>query len=134
MQSKSLDGTMVKGGVQENGRFLRNVLKANYIFSTVSGLSSDLVCQQHCSINWLKRADDFGGVRNCFIPHLLFTFTKYRQWNRSMLVWFGVIVVLDVLWVLASAVLLLSNMVPLTTAGKWIVGILADVRGPLRHF
>ena len=44
---------------------------------------------------------------------------------NTRLVW--VIIVLDVLWVVASAVLLFSHVVPLTTAGKWMVGILADV-------
>lgn len=36
-------------------------------------------------------------------------------------------VVLDALWVLSSVVLIFSNQIPLTVAGKWAVALVADV-------
>jgi hypothetical protein len=36
-------------------------------------------------------------------------------------------VVLDIGWVLGSIMLIFSNWLPLTTAGKWTIGLLAEV-------
>jgi hypothetical protein len=44
---------------------------------------------------------------------------------NSKLVW--LIIVLDVSWVITSAVLLLTDLVPLTTTGQWIIGLLAEI-------
>jgi hypothetical protein len=48
---------------------------------------------------------------------------------NTNLVW--AVIIADVAWVAGSVVLLLSGWVPLTTAGKWLVALLADAVGIL---
>ena len=68
MQSKSLDGTMVNSDVKANGRFLRNVLKANTMFSTVSGLVAILFANSIAPLLGLSATVDIGWVRGYIIP------------------------------------------------------------------
>ncbi len=37
------------------------------------------------------------------------------------------VIVLDVAWVAGSALILLFDLVPLTTAGRWTIALLAEV-------
>lgn len=126
MQSKSLEGTMVNSGVEQNGRFLRKVLKANAAFSTVSAFATIFFANSIAQWIGLNNATILVGLGIVLLP---FAFYVYKvatmETLNSKLVW--VIIELDLLWVVGSAILLLSNVVSLTTAGKWSVGLLADV-------
>lgn len=126
MQSKSLESLNVKVNVQENGRFLRNVLRANAIFSTVSGLVAIFFAEAIANLIGLENASLLVGLGVALFP---FAFYVYKvatmEVLNAKLVW--VIIEMDVLWVGGSAILLLSSFVPLTTVGKWSIGFLAEI-------
>jgi hypothetical protein len=62
-----------------------------------------------------------GFVLGCYGVALFFLAAQQRI-NRKLAL---AVILLDVLWVIDSIVLLLSGRLPLTTAGMWVIGILA---------
>ena len=127
MQSKSLDRSDDGAGVGENGRFLRNVLKANAIFSTVSGLMFILFASSLASLfGSTTNPMIFVGLGLVILPFAIYVYKiSTMEALNTRLVW--VIIGLDTFWVVASAVLLLTNIVPLTTMGKWMIGFSAEI-------
>lgn len=111
----------------KDSKMLSNALLANALFSGLSGLVFAL------DAGFLA---DFTGINSPFafvmIGIGLLGFAAYLwqlrksapDYNASI-VW-GVIAA-DLLWVAGSAALLLSDALPLTVAGKWAVGMIADV-------
>ena len=123
MQSKSLEKD---SRIMENGRFLKNVLRANAIFSTVSGLVFILFAGSLASLLGITNSLVLVGLGAVILPFAIYVYkVSTMDTLNSKLVW--VIIELDVLWVVASAVLLLTNLVPLTLAGKWVVGLTAEI-------
>jgi hypothetical protein len=104
---------------------LRRTLRANAIFSGGSGLFLLLAAQPVAGfLGWpeapalriLGLVLMLYGVELAFISRLA-PIDRRLAWAA---------VVLDVLWVLGSVLLLLSNQ-PFTAAGKWAVVLVADV-------
>lgn len=126
MQSKSLDHSDSGVGVKGNGRFLQNVLRANAIFSTVSGLVFIFFASSLATLLGIVNPMILAGLGVLILPFALYVYKmSTMDALNSKLVW--VIIELDTFWVAASAVLLLTNLVPLTTAGKWVVGLSAAI-------
>ena len=106
--------------------FLQRTILANAAFSGLSGL---LLVLASGSIRQLL------GLENGFI--LVFTGLVLMAY-MPMLVWLSnqnpvpvhfawEAIALDCLWVIGSLVLIFSDLVPLTSAGKWAVAITADI-------
>ncbi len=126
MQSKSLDHSNEGVGVQENGRFLRNVLRANAIFSTVSGLGFIFFANALAQFIGLTNPLVFVGMGILILPFAIYVYKiATMQTLNTKLVW--IIIELDTFWVICSAILLLTSVVPLTTMGKWAIGLSAEI-------
>lgn len=127
MQSKSLNHLDKETRAKENGRFLRNVLKANAVFSTVSGVVFILFANNLAAL--LEPAISpvvFVGIGLVILPFAVYVYKiATMEVVNARLVW--IIIALDVSWVIASAALLLTDLVPLTTTGKWVVGFSAEI-------
>ncbi|RMH00702.1 MAG: hypothetical protein D6706_03240 [Chloroflexi bacterium] len=105
--------------------FLRQVLRGNGIFSEVSGLFFIVAAGP---IGRFLGADTplvyvILGIGLVGYGALLLLATR-RVEVRSV---GKTAVALDLLWVIGSYALILSNIIPFTTAGKWAVGIIAEV-------
>jgi len=126
MQSKSLHNSDRDASVKENGRFLANVLKANAVFSTVSGLIFIFFASSVAHFIGLENPVFLIGIG---VTILFFSVYVYKVATmdtlNTKLVW--VIIELDILWVVGSVILLLTNIVSLTTLGQWAIGLTAEI-------
>ncbi len=107
-------------------RLLRRALRANAGFSGISGLVSLLGATALAAFTGIPEATVFRvlGVVLILYAADLFWITS----REKISVGFGITAVtLDILWVIASAILLLGNFIPLTIAGKWTILLLAEV-------
>jgi len=105
---------------------LRRALVANALFSGVSGALLALGARPVGSFLGLDNVLFLavtGAVLLLYAADLLYVATRPSV-NRTA-AWLAV--ALDLLWVAGSAGILLSDWLPLTTAGKWAVGIVAEV-------
>ena len=124
MQSKSLESSNVI--VRENGRFLRNVLRWNALFSTLSGLFVLFFAETVAQLIGLANPMILVVLGIGLLPFAFFVYqVSAMKTLNYKLVW--TIIVMDVMWVVGSVILLFSNLLPLTTVGKWSIGLLADV-------
>jgi len=107
-------------------RLLRRAMRANAGFSGVSGLISLLGANTLVAFTGIPEAIVFRVLGVVLILYAvdLFWITSREKVN----VWFGITAVfLDIAWVIGSIILLLGNFIPLTTAGKWTILLLAEV-------
>ncbi|MFC1975261.1 hypothetical protein ACFLXQ_02555 [Chloroflexota bacterium] len=104
--------------------FVRNVLKANAVFSSLSGGA------------FLVAAKPMAAFLGLSIPAILiitgillliFAADVFYLATRKTVNPKGVVAVIvaDALWVIGSVILLVTGLVPLTVEGKWAVGIVA---------
>ncbi|NJN83022.1 MAG: hypothetical protein HC802_12570 [Caldilineaceae bacterium] len=115
--------------ISDADSFARNVLRANAIFSVVSGLLLLLGATQ--VVEWLGLAGDSAVLILRTMGAGLLFFAAYVGWvasrrpiNRTAL---KLIAALDALWILLSALLLVSGALGLTSTGNWIVFLVADM-------
>lgn len=105
---------------------LRSAMRANAIFSSTSGAVMLLFSSALAQLVGIQPPAIF-----IVLGVVLIGYAISLTWATSrpeLDVRFGwTTVVLDVAWVAGSLVLLLTDLLPLTTAGKWIIAILADV-------
>lgn len=105
---------------------LRRALLGNAAFSGLSGLLFTLDARPIAK---------FLGLENPMILTImglvLLAYAPFLVWlaNRKpiprWLAW--MVIELDVLWIIGSAVLIFTDLVPLTGPGKWAIAIVADV-------
>ena len=115
---------------------IRSILYANAIFSGVSGLLFVIASQPiarflRINMPWVILILGIGLVG---YAALLYLTASRPEISRSFVLF---AVVADSVWVLLSTILLLTNWVPFTVSGKWVVGILAaivDVFAMLQFF
>ncbi len=112
--------------VQHHSSLLRNTLLANAAFSAISGLSFILFAGivknfLGWSSIWILPAIGIGLLGFAFI---VYQNAKSSQLSSSRI---SSILVADIVWVILSVAILVTNIVPLTLEGKWAVGILADI-------
>ncbi len=105
---------------------LRRALLGNSIFSTLSGLfflfdaapiAAFLGLDMPMMIQVL-------GVNLLVFAVIVYKVATATPINRTLA---SIIIALDVAWVVGSIVLIFSNLLPLTTSGKWGIAIVADI-------
>jgi hypothetical protein len=107
-------------------RWLRRSLQGNAWFSGLSGLlflvaGRPIASGLGIEAPWVIRTLGFG----LLLYALWLLLCAYRPVPDRREVWAAI--ALDTVWVLGSALLLIANPIPLTLAGKWAVGIVADL-------
>lgn len=104
--------------------WLNHALRGNAIFSGISGLIAILGNQALASLMGIPIPVIFVVLGASLVVYALMLWWLANH-VRSTLVW--AVIGADLVWVLASAIILLGNPFNLTTAGNWIVLILADI-------
>ena len=114
---------------------LRRALFANAAFSTFSAAECLLAPEAVSRFVGLPVAEVRGiGIDLAlFVGLLLFAATRKDLGTRAMRWVTGSIIVMDALWVVGSAILLMVPN-PLTTAGVWTVGLVALAVAELAGF
>lgn len=111
---------------QDKDRLLRSALLGNSIFSFLSGL--DLVLFSRPVATFLGLSSPIVilalGIVLMAFAYVVFTQARNRPLDRSFA---RFAIVADLLWVIGSAVLIFTDLMAITTAGKWAIAILADV-------
>ena len=105
---------------------LRRAMRANGIFSGASGAALLVAAGPISRFTGVGQPAFLAVIGVLLVGYaaLLFWSTNSARIDRRL----GVTaVVLDLAWVAGSAVLLLTDWVPFTTAGQWTVGLLAEV-------
>ncbi|MGH2541282.1 MAG: hypothetical protein ACRDIB_00705 [Ardenticatenaceae bacterium] len=105
---------------------LRLVLQANSVFSALSGL---LFLLGGSAVSSFLGLDVPFVVSGIGLGLLLYAVWLFRIATRSSINRQDVLlaVLMDSAWVVGSVFLLLTGWPPLTTAGKWVVAIVADI-------
>lgn len=109
-----------------NSNLLRKALYGNSIFCTLSGLDFAI---------FSKPISSFLGLSTSWVILVLgiilvlygievFIFARKEKISEGFAKF---VIVADIAWVIGSAVLIFSNLVPLTIAGKWAIAIVADI-------
>ncbi len=111
--------------IQSPSYLLRNVLLANAAFSAISGLSFILFTEAFSNFLgwsniWILPAIGIGLLGFAFIVYQNAMNTQVNSAKISS------IITADIVWVILSVIILVTNVVSLTPEGKWAVGILAD--------
>jgi len=111
---------------QNHSSLLRNALRGNGIFSILSGIITAI------GAGWLVNYLGAGttlffaviGVGLIFHALTLLYNTRGEEVNR-MFAWYAIIG--DALWVIGTAVILLTDAFNLTVGGKWLLLIIGDI-------
>jgi hypothetical protein len=111
--------------VDDKGRFLRRVLQGNAAFSTISGLGVAVASRPLAEFIGLAYPLALVIIGIGLLPFAAFVFgaTMKDRIDRRQAI---TIIAMDLSWVIGSAIILLANWPPLTVAGKWTVGLLAE--------
>lgn len=110
----------------DSSTLLRRALVANALFSGASGTLLALGARPVASFLGLDAVlflTATGVLLILYAADLLYVATRPAI-NRTA-VWIAVI--LDLSWVAGSALILFGGWLPLTTAGKWTIGIVAEL-------
>jgi hypothetical protein len=114
----------MKDSNNEQQQLLRRALLANASFSTISGLV--LVLAERGVVRLLGLPETINlialGISLLVFAAILMLFARKKP-IKLLDAWIAVI--LDAVWVIGSYPLLL--VVPFSTSGKWVVGIVAEV-------
>ena len=121
---------------QTSNTSVRPILYANAIFSTLSGLEFALASKFIASLIGIDNSLIILDLGLALVGFGLFLFYKASRpvITRGFVLF---LIIADSLWVLASILLLLTNWVPFTLEGKWVVGIKAiivDIFASLQFF
>jgi hypothetical protein len=105
---------------------LRTALRGNTLFSLVSGASFVIGAGVLSRFTGIEPAISFTIVGIGLILYAVFLwYVVAPQISDRRLVW--LVIAADTLWVVGSIILLLADPLALTLAGKWAVGIVADL-------
>lgn len=109
-----------------NDRLLRTALRGNGIFSALSGVV--LVVASRPLAEWLGVSSAAAllalGIILLLYAVDLFWITTWENLSLPF-AWFAII--MDALWVLGSVILLVMDPLGLTVAGKWTIGLIAEL-------
>lgn len=111
---------------QKRSNLLRTALRANGIFSALSGILLALGASQFPSLMGVGTSLFYSvlGIILLFHAGMLFFFTR-TETIRPAFAWYAILG--DVAWVLATVVILLSNNIGLSSTGNWILLIIGDI-------
>lgn len=108
--------------------FLQRVLQADAIFCGLSGLALTFAAGPIDNFLGLNAPAALVGVGVGLLGWAAFLYMKAIQETvQPWLVW--LVIEANLLWVVASGVILFTNWLPLTTGGWWAVAIVADIVG-----
>lgn len=111
---------------QDKSRLLRNALLGNSVFSFLSGLDFVLFSRPVATFLGLSSPVLIFVLGLILIGYAYIVFTQARAEPLDpSFAWAAILA--DVLWVIASAVLIFTDLVAFTPAGKWGIAIIADV-------
>ena len=109
---------------------LFSVLKANYLFSTVTGLtlivSSEPLADWSGVMRWVLVV-----VGGGLLPFAAFVRSVSRSLDEGLV---KMVIAGDVMWVLAAAVILVGFPDSMTTPGKWGLGVVSLAVADLAFF
>ncbi|MBT3313875.1 MAG: hypothetical protein HN390_04600 [Anaerolineae bacterium] len=119
-----------------NQTSVRPILYANAIFCGVSGLIFAIASK---SVSAFLGLDASGiilalGIGLIIYAEFIYIFAKRPAILRNFVLF---AIIADSLWVLGSILLLITNWVPFTVQGKWLIGIIAiivDIFAALQFF
>lgn len=119
---------IVTAGGADRSRLLQRALQGNALFSATSGLGFALAPGWLAQVIGIQPALAFTAVGIGLLVYAAWLWLNARKEPvpRST-AW--VAIGGDSLWVIASVIVLVSGILPLTTAGKWGVAVIADVVG-----
>jgi hypothetical protein len=111
---------------QDEARLLRSALLGNSIFSLLSGLDFVLFSRPVAAFLGLSSPIVILvlGVILIVYAYVVFSQARTQPLDQSFA---RFAIVADLLWVIGSAVLIFTDLVAFTTAGKWTIAIIADV-------
>jgi hypothetical protein len=109
----------------EKASLLKKAILGNAVFSFLSGLFLTLTAGPAAAFLGVSSAviQPIGVVLLLYAP-ILFWLANQAPINKT-LAW--IVIELDILWVIGSAVLIFSSLMPLTIAGKWAIAFVADI-------
>jgi hypothetical protein len=110
----------------ERKTFLQRSLLGNAAFSGISGLLMVLAAgpiSQFLGLGNPLFMTVIGIILLLYMPFLVWL--SIQSPVPNWMAW--AVIELDVLWVIGSLILIFTDLVPLTTAGKWAVAITADI-------
>ena len=114
-----------------NSRLLRKSMRFNGYFSVLSAVICLFFAQNVARLMGLG-VEGSGEIISqgvsllVFAAFLLIASSKLTKDKRMAMIIYGSIAsILDVLWVIGSVNILLNDLVPLSTAGQWIIAIIA---------
>jgi hypothetical protein len=112
--------------ITSNDNLLRNALRGNSIFSAVSGILLLVDARLLADFMGIESTIPFIviGVGLLLYAANIFLNTRSRPVKKAF-GWFAVIA--DIAWVVISAIVLLTDAFDLTSGGKWLVLIIADM-------
>ena len=118
--------TTIETSSSSQSNLLQKAIRANAVFSGLSGLVFLLAAGPIAELMGLAQPAFLsvtGILLLLYMPTLLAAARKnpVPKW----IAW--LIIDLDILWVIGSAVLIFTALVPLTAAGKWLIAIQADI-------
>jgi len=117
---------MTTQAFSQKDKLLRNALRGNGIFSLLSGAIMVVGAGALANIMGVPSAVAFIVIGVGLLLHAVNLFYNAGKNTIKMnFGWFAIIA--DVAWVLGSAVILLTDAFSLSTTGKWIVLMVADV-------
>ena len=113
---------------QDKSSLLRNALKGNALFSAIGGLAFFFGSGAFATLMSVDSPILLGALGVGIVIFALGVFLVFQE-NPLSTQKGKIIFALDVLWVVGSILLLIADPLTLSSEGKWIVLILADVVG-----
>lgn len=110
----------------QNKNLLRSALLGNSIFCFLSGLDFVLFSSAITRFLGLPSPTIIFVLGIILAAYGLIVFTQARAKTLD-LAFARYVIGLDVLWVIGSTVLVFTDLVAFTTAGKWAIAIVADI-------
>ena len=110
----------------QNKSLLRSALLGNSIFCFLSGLDFVLFSGPVSRFLGLDSPTVIFVLGIILVAYALVVISQSRAQTLN-LPFARFVIIADVLWVIGSAVLVFTNLVAFTTAGKWSVAIVADI-------
>ena len=111
---------------KDSSTFVRNALKANAVFSSLSGIAFLVAAKPIAAFLGLSMSTVLiitGIILLIFAADIFYLATRKIVNPKGVMA----VIAADALWVVGSIILLVTNVVPLSTEGKWAVGLVAVV-------
>ena len=112
--------------INQQSNFLSKAMRANGVFSGISGIVFMIGANPIATFLGVEMPLAFMVLGVMLIGYAILLLAVTRT-IPIMNFWAWMAICLDVVWVVASYVLIFSNLLPFTTAGKWAIALIAEV-------